>query len=115
MAEDMTPEPEMSDITPDDRLWAAIGYPIPILAILVLLMEEKKQRRFLKFHAVQSLIFNVAIWVVIVVFSTVTLGFGGLCAPLIWLAVLWPAYDSYKGNYTEIPVVSNFIRNQNWA
>jgi uncharacterized membrane protein len=103
------------DVTSDDKLWAALGYPIPIIAIVMLLMEEKKKRPFIKYHAVQSLIFNVVIWVLIVIVSTVTLGFGAICAPLLWLVTLWPAFDSFKGNYTEIPVVSNFLKNQGWV
>ena len=104
-----------ADVTSDDKLWAALGYPIPIIAIIVLLMEEKKNRPFIKFHAVQSLVFNVALWILIFILSAVTLGIGAICAPLLWLVTLWPAFDSYKGNYTEIPVVTKFIKNQGWA
>jgi len=104
-----------SDITSDDKLWAALGYPIPIIPIIVLLMEEKKNRPFIKFHAIQSLIFNIALWVLIIIISTVTLGFGALCAPLLWLVTLWPAYDSYQGHYTEVPVITNFMEKQGWA
>ncbi len=104
-----------TQITNDDKIWAAIGYPIPIIALIALLMEEKKARPFIKFHAVQSIAFNIVLWILIVVVSTVTLGFGAFCAPLLWLATLWPAIDSYKGNYTEVPVITNFIRNQGWA
>jgi uncharacterized membrane protein len=104
-----------SDITSDDKLWSALGYPIPIIAIIVLLMEEKKARPFIKFHAVQSLVFNVVVWVLIFIISAVTLGFGAICAPLLWLVTLWPAWESYNGKYTEIPVVTNFIKNQGWV
>ena len=103
------------EITNDDKLWAALGYPIPILPIIALLMEEKKDRQFVRFHAVQSLVFNVALWIIIIIVSTVTLGIGAICAPLIWLVTLWPAYDSFQGNFTEIPVITNFIKNQGWA
>ncbi len=102
-------------ITNDDKLWAALGYPIPIVAILALLMEEKKDRPFVKFHAVQSIVFNVAIWVIIIVLSAVTLGIGAVCAPIVWLVTLWPAFDSYNGKYTEIPVITDFIKNQGWV
>ena len=105
-------EPEISS---NDKLWAAIGYPIPILPIIVLLSEEKKDNPFLRYHAVQSLIFNVAIWVLITVVSIVTLGIGAFCAPLVWLAVFWPAYGAWQGQYTEIPVITNFMKGQNWA
>ncbi len=106
---------DQSQVTSDDRLWSALGYPIPLIAIIVLLMEEKKARPFIKFHAVQSLIFNLAIYVLIFVVSAVTLGFGAICAPLLWLVTLWPALGSYQGEYTEIPVITNFIKNQGWA
>jgi uncharacterized membrane protein len=103
------------DITSDDKLWSALGYPIPIIAIIVLFMEEKKARPFIKFHAVQSLAFNVVVWVAIFVISLITLGFGAICAPILWLVTLWPAYESYNGKYLEIPVVTNFIKNQHWV
>jgi hypothetical protein len=31
------------------------------------------------------------------------------------LVTLWPAYDSFQGNYTEIPVITNFLKGQGWA
>jgi uncharacterized membrane protein len=111
----MTEQPITPDITSDDKLWAALGYPIPLIPIIVLLMEDKKGRPFIKFHAVQSLAFNIAIWILIFIISAVTLGFGAICAPLLWLVTLWPAYDSYQGNYTELPVITNFIKKQGWA
>jgi len=102
-----------SSVTSDDKLWSALGYPIPLIAIIVLLMEEKKARPFIKFHAVQSLI----LWAVLIVLMfvlTVTV-IGAICAPFLWLVSLWPAYDSYKGNLTEIPVITKFMKNQGWA
>ena len=30
------------DITSDDKLWSALGYPIVLIAIIVLLMEAKR-------------------------------------------------------------------------
>ncbi|MDD2695708.1 MAG: DUF4870 domain-containing protein [Anaerolineales bacterium] len=103
------------EITSDDKLWSALGYPIPLIAIIVLFMEEKKARPFIKFHAVQSLVFNVALWILIFVVSAVTLGFGAICAPLLWLVTLWPAWESYQGKYLELPVITKFIKNQGWA
>ncbi len=104
-----------SDVTSDDKLWAALGYPIALVAIIVLLMDEKKARPFIKFHAVQSLAANVAFFIVSVVLSTVTLGFGGICVPLLWFVFLYWAYKAYQGEYVEIPVVTNFIKKQGWA
>jgi uncharacterized membrane protein len=103
------------DITSDDKLWSALGYPIPLISIIVLFMEEKKIRPFIKFHAVQSLVFNIALYILIFILSAVTLGFGAICAPLLWLATLWPAFEAYNGKYLEIPVITNFIKNQGWV
>lgn len=111
----MSQQPIDPSVTSDDKLWAALGYPIPLVPIIVLLMEEKKSRPFIKYHAVQSLVFNVALWILIFVISAVTLGFGAICAPLFWLVTLWPAYESYQGKYLELPVITNFIKNQGWV
>jgi uncharacterized membrane protein len=103
------------EITPDDKLWAALGYPIPIIPIIVLLMEEKKNRPFIRYHAVQSLAFNVALWVLYLILTFVTFGLLSLCAPLVWLVSLWPAYEAYQGKYLELPLITNFIKGQRWV
>jgi uncharacterized membrane protein len=103
------------ETTSDDKLWAALGYPIPLVALIVLFMEDKKSRPYIKFHAVQSLAANVVFYVVITILSVVTLGFGGLCAPLIWLVFLYWAYQAYQGQDIKIPFVTDFIRNQGWV
>jgi uncharacterized membrane protein len=106
---------EQPQVSSDDKLWAALGYPIPIIALILLLMEEKRDVYFLKYHAVQSVILNIAIWVLIAIVVPLTLGFAAICAPVLWLVTLWPAYDSYQGNLTELPVITDFMKKQNWA
>ena len=103
-------------INRSDYLLAALGYPIPAIALFVLLNEEKKDLPFLKYHAVQAIAFAV-IWVLIFsIVSVLTLGFGAvICGPLILLATLWPAIDAYKGNYTEIPFITDMIKREGWV
>ncbi len=103
------------EITNDDKLWAAIGYPIVIVALIVLFMEDKKARPFIKFHAVQSIVFNIVMGIVGIVLSTITLGFGALCVPALWLVTFWPAYEAYQGKYMEMPFITDFIKNQGWV
>ncbi|UCC89173.1 MAG: DUF4870 domain-containing protein [Anaerolineales bacterium] len=113
-----TPEEETvpeNDVTDNDKLMAALSYPIPILAIVILLSETNKARPFQKFHAVQALAFWVVVSVIGIVLSIVTLGIGALCFPVLWLVSLWPAYKSYQGEYMEMPVITDFIRNQGWV
>jgi uncharacterized membrane protein len=111
----MSQAPMSADVTSDDKLWAALGYPIVLVAIIVLFMEDKKARPFIKFHAVQSIAANVIYFIVATILATVTLGFGGICAPLLWLVFFYWAYLAYQGQMFEIPFVTGFIKGQGWV
>lgn len=109
-------ENQPMDVTSDDKLWSALSYVFaPLVGIIVLLMEDKKSRPFIKFHAVQSIVASIAFWIVSLVITTVTIGFGGLCVPVLWLVFVYWAYKAYQGEMVEIPVISNFVKNQGWA
>jgi uncharacterized membrane protein len=99
----------MSDVTQDDKLWAAlcyIPYLNPLISIIVLLMEEKKKRQFIKYHAIQSLVLGVLAYLL-----TPLCGIGLLVA----VYMLYLAYQAYQGKEEKVPVVTDFIRNQGWA
>jgi uncharacterized membrane protein len=110
----MSQQPMNPDVTSDDKLWAALGYPIFIIAIIMLFMEDKKNRPFIKFHAVQSLALNLVAWVITIIVSAVTFGIGAICAPVVFLLLIWPAVLAYQGKYFEVPVVTKFLRGQHW-
>jgi uncharacterized membrane protein len=110
----MSPATVSPDATSDDKLWAALGYPIVLIAIIMLLMAEKKARPFIKYHAVQSIAASIVLFVLGTVLSLVTFGFGGLCVPLLWLVFLYWAYLAYQGQLFEIPMVTKFLKNQGW-
>ncbi|MEW6029317.1 MAG: DUF4870 domain-containing protein [Chloroflexota bacterium] len=103
----------MSDVTSDDKLWAALGYPIGLIAIIVLLMEDKKSRPYIKYHAVQALAVNIVFWVIATILSFTLVGL--VCVPLIWIVFLYWAYQAYQGQMFEVPVVTSFIRGQGWV
>ncbi|MBM3182194.1 MAG: DUF4870 domain-containing protein [Chloroflexi bacterium] len=103
----MSQESMNPEISSDDKLWAMLGYLIPLIALVALLMEEKKNRPYVKFNAVQSLVATV----VLSILSTVTCGFGAV----LFLVMLWWAYQAYQGQDVRIPMISDFIRNQGWA
>ncbi len=121
----MTQQPLNSEITSDDKLWAALGYPIGIIALIMLFVQGKKDRPFIKFHAVQAL----ALWVALIIlefivgilrglFSHLTLGLCGLVGcimPVLWLLLIWPAILAYQGKYFDVPLVTRFIRGQHWV
>lgn len=97
-----------SEITSDDKLWAALSYlPLiwPVVAIIVLLMEDKRSRPYIKFHAVQALVLGVIAYI--------TLAF--CVGILLFLYMFFLGYKAYQGEDSPVPFVSDFIRNQGWA
>lgn len=100
------------ETTSDDKLWAALSYVFaPIVGIIVLLMEDKKARPFIKFHAVQSIAVSIVMFIVVPIIAIPTFG----CGSILYFVMFWWAYKAYQGEMVEIPVVTNFIKGQGWA
>lgn len=114
----------------DGNVAAALGYPIPIIAIICLIME--KENRFVKFHALQSILLQVGFIVVaiVLVFIFIILTIAGIAASaatdsgafaglfsmllgLIWFAVIaafiggliYAAVKAYGGDKLMLPVI----------
>ncbi len=117
----------------DGNVAAALGYPIGIIAIISLVME--KENRFVKFHAVQSLLLHAAVIVVgiglAIVFMIIGIIFGlaasagggsaagglagllGLLSFLIWMVILlayiggliMAAVKAYQGEKFMLPMI----------
>ena len=107
-----------TDVTENDKLMAALSYPIPIVAIIILLVEDMKNRPFQKFHAIQAIAANILLWIVIVVagaiLGLVSLGICGWLPGLLWFITLYWAFQAYKGLYFEIPWLTQFMKKQGW-
>lgn len=104
----------MNDINDQDKLMAALAWIIPIIAIVILLVEDMKNRPFQKYHAVNSLAFAVVFVVFITIISAVTFGFGS-CLVVLGLIVFYWAYQAYQGQWVEIPYLTNFVKQQGWV
>ena len=102
------------EITSDDKLWSALAYIFtPIVPIIILLLEDKKNRPFIKAHNMQALVLGAVLWVINVGLSFVLIGF---CTGLLTIALMiYYAVKAYKGEMVTIPVVTDFIKKQNWA
>jgi uncharacterized membrane protein len=97
-----------SDITQDDKLWALLSWLIWPIAIIVLLMDEKKNRSFIKYNAVLSLAF----WVVVLITGTITVGCLAVVGA-IYAIVL--GIQSFQGRWVTVPVLTDFIKKQHWV
>jgi uncharacterized membrane protein len=120
----------------DGNLAAALGYPIGIIAIICLVME--KENRFVKFHALQSILLHVAFIVVAIVVwvlgfilliagaaasaatnSGAAGGLVGMLFGLIWLVVIiayiagliMAAVKAYGGAEFKLPIIGNIASN----
>jgi len=119
--------PAGPEVTENDKLMAALGYLFtPLVPIIILLIEDMKNRAYPRYHALQSLGFFVAAWIayevvafiVFTICSLVTLGFGAFCLWVIFFLPLIPqlyyTYVAYTGKYFDIPVITNFMVQQKW-
>jgi uncharacterized membrane protein len=96
------------EATSDDKLWAALAYVFsPLVPIILLLLEDKKDRPFIRAHIVQALIMGI----IFSILAAVTL----LCLSVLWIIMLYWAYKAYQGELVNIPVVTDFVKGQGWA
>ncbi len=102
------------EITSDDKLWAALAYVFtPLVPIIILLLEDKKNRPFIKAHNGQALAWGVVFYVVVMITSFFVIG---LCVwPLGLLLEFYWAYKAYQGEFINIPVITDFVKGQGWA
>jgi len=112
----MSQAPMSGDVTSDDKLWAMLAYVLsPVVPIIILLMDDKKNRPFIRAHNVQALVWGLVNAVVGSILSTVLFFCFGLPWLIIWgLGVYW-GIQAYQGKYVNIPVVTDFVKNQGWA
>lgn len=111
----MTQEPiyNEGEITSDDKLWALLAYIFaPLVSLIVLLMEDKKERPFIKYHSAQALALGILNTILSVVLgATVVLA----CVPIfIWFAMIYWGVKAYQGEYVKIPMLTDFMKGQGW-
>ncbi len=97
-----------SELTQDDKLWALLSWIFWPLAVIALLMEDKKSRPFVKYNAVQSLALGLVAWL------TVFIGIGACLGPLAWIYGIFLGIKANNGEWVTVPVVTDFCKNQGW-
>ncbi len=110
----ITEEPmDLGGVTDDDKLWALLAYVFtPLVPIILMLMEDKKNRPFIKAHNGQALVWGVLNAVVGTVLSVFLCGIPSL---LMWLVAIYWGWQAYQGQEVTIPVITDFVKQQGWA
>jgi len=124
----VTPE-TMSAVTPEEKLWAMLGHLFGFLGYvtalgqyigpLVVYLMYKDKSKFVAFHALQSLYFQLGVLVALIVsvlLAFVTCGIGAvLPGAVALLALVYPiigAAQAYDGKMFEYWLVGKWARNQ---
>jgi uncharacterized membrane protein len=116
----------------DGNIAALIGYIVGIVALVLIFIE--KDNKFVRFHAIQSVLYHLITFAVIIVVWIVggilafalsqvseVLGLIGLLVYLFglllwfgWLAgMIYAAIKSYQGNMFKFPIVGNMA--EKWS
>jgi len=109
MSEQPIPQAISEEVTSDDKLWALLSYLFsPLVPLIILFMEDKKNRPFLRYHAIQSLALGVAYLITCVVII-------GCClSPIYLVAVIYYGIQAYNGEKFTIPFLTDFCKQQKW-
>ncbi len=105
----MTEQPVIPDVTSDDKLWVLLAYILsPVVPLIILFMEDKKNRPFLRYHAIQSLALGVAYLI------TCVIVIGCCLSPFYLIAVIYFGIQAYNGEMFTIPFLTDFCKQQKW-
>ena len=106
----------MDEVTSDDKLWAFLAYVFtPLVPIIIMLMEDKKNRPFLKAHNAQALVWGLINVVGGTILSSVLFFCFGLPSILIWAVGVYWGWQAYQGQEVTIPFLTDFVKGQGWA
>ncbi len=118
---EMTPNPPKTGLS--DNSIAALAYFTPLLAVFFLAIRRYNKRPYVRFHAWQSLVFNIyAIFFGYVLFFVlrytrflgprVLLGLMCLVAVLVFLVWLWCVIGAWNGKRVKLPVIGDWADQQ---
>lgn len=101
----------MNDVTDNDKLLAALAYIFtPLAPIIIMFLEDKKDRPFIKAHNMQALVLGVLLFVINIALSWTCV------VPIATLVLaIYLGYRAYQGEEITLPVITDFVKNQGWA
>lgn len=124
---------QKSAIGLDANITALIGYPIGIIALVLIFIE--KDNKFVRFHALQSVLWSVSIvigWILILIVGmivgVVVAMVSSTLSYLVWLifallyvglllalfgGIVFGAIKAYQGQTTKLPIVGNLA--EKWS
>ncbi len=91
----------------NENILGLVCYLLGILAIVFLITE--KDNKFIRFHAYQSVLFNVASFFIMIfavlIDPFIMYGLVSLLIIIIWLVLI---YKAYKGEKYKLPIIGDY-------
>lgn len=106
------------ETTSDDKLWALLAYVFsPLVPLIIMFMEDKKNRPYLKLHNMQALVAGVAILAISLILGVIPLVncISPFVALALWILMIYYGLQAYNGKAVTIPVITDFVKKQGWA
>ncbi|MGD8555539.1 MAG: hypothetical protein PVJ32_08880 [Anaerolineales bacterium] len=102
------------EIKTEDKMMAGLGYVFaPVLPLVYLLVEDCRNRRYVRGHAIQALIWGLGFYALVGVASSFIVG---LC---VWTVGMMPGfywgYRAFRGEKVRIPGIAELVKKQGWA
>lgn len=117
----------------DGNVTALIGYIVSIIALVLIFIE--KDNKFVRFHAIQAVLFHVLIWIsffvlwivggiLVFAIAAASPSLGWILGMLLTLilvvlffggigGIIYAAIKSYQGNMVKLPIVGGMA--EKWA
>jgi len=101
------------EVTSDDRLWVVLCFIFaPLIPLVTLFLDARKDRPFIKYHTIPTLIFGIVEGVIIALLSWIPVV--GCITPFIYIINIIYAIKANKGVNVDIPVITKFAQGQGW-
>jgi uncharacterized membrane protein len=117
----MKPNPPKTGLS--DNAIAALAYFTPVLAVFFLAIRRYNKRPYVRFHAWQSLVFNVyviflgyvgfyALRFIVFLGPRVVVGLTCLVSLLVFLVWLWCVVGAWNGKRIKLPLIGDWADEQ---
>ena len=97
----------------DENIEGALSYFLGFITGILFLVFEK-ENKFVRFHAMQSIIISVLLFVIVMILGIIPLFW--LMLPFVWLLelILWLLlmFKAYQGEKFKLPVIGDIAEQQ---
>ncbi len=100
-----------TDVTAEDRLWAALVYfTAPFGPLIALALPDRQARPFIRLHTRPAIALGSTITLLAALLYIPTLGLSVALFAIDWFY----AFRAFRGERFDIPVLTDFLKRREW-